>query len=56
MSFKKLVAKLFWSGNHDNFVISTNESVSFNVNLGKLLVGTLEYGNNMWYFKYSEDF
>lgn len=56
MSFKKLVAKLFWSENRNDFVIATDKSISFNVNLGKLLVGTLEYDNGTWYFKYSEDF
>lgn len=56
MNHKNLATKLFWSENQNKFVVSTNVPVSFNVKLGRLLVGTLEYDNQMWHFKYSEDF
>ena len=36
--------------------LSTENDATFNINLGKLLVGTLLYSDGMWNFRYSDDF
>lgn len=53
---KKIVAKLFWSENQGDYTIETGSKAAFNVNIGKLIVGTLEYNENLWTFYYSDDF
>ena len=37
-------------------VLSTDNDAKFNINLGKLLVGTLLYSDGMWNFRYSDEF
>ena len=54
--FKKVFARLFWSESNNDLVLKPDQDVAFNVNLGKLLVGTLSYYDDVWYFSYSSDF
>lgn len=54
--FQKIFARLFWSENQQDMVLAADNDASFNINLGKLLVGTLLYSNQMWYFSYSDEF
>lgn len=56
MSIKERTSKPFRTKNHYNFASITEAPVAFNVKIGKLLVGVLEYDNNIWCFKYSDDF
>lgn len=53
---KKILARLFWSESQNDMVLSTEDDATFNVNLGKLLVGTLLYSAGVWYFSYSTEF
>ena len=54
--FKKILARLFWSESQNDMVLDTEDDATFNVNLGKLLVGTLLYSAGVWYFSYSNEF
>ncbi len=54
--FKKVFARLFWSENQSDVVLASETDAAFNINLGKLLVGTLEYSDQVWYFNYSDEF
>jgi HipA-like protein len=54
--FKKILARLFWSESQNDMVLATEDDATFNVNLGKLLVGTLLYSAGVWYFSYSNEF
>lgn len=54
--FQKIFARLFWSENQQDMVLAADNDASFSINLGKLLVGTLLYSNQMWYFRYSDEF
>ncbi len=54
--FKKMLARLFWSESQNDMVLATEDDATFNVNLGKLLVGTLLYSAGVWYFSYSNEF
>ena len=54
--FKKILARLFWSESQNDMVLATEDDATFNVNLGKLLVGTLLYSAGVWYFSYSTEF
>ncbi len=40
---------------HD-VVLATDNNAAFNINLGKLVVGTLRYSDGNWYFSYSNEF
>ena len=53
---KKILARLFWSESQNDMVLATEDDATFNVNLGKLLVGTLLYSAGVWYFSYSTEF
>lgn len=53
---KKILARLFWSESQNDMVLATEDDATFNVNLGKLLVGTLLYSAGVWYFSYSNEF
>lgn len=53
---KKILARLFWSESQNDMVLATENDATFNVNLGKLLVGTLLYSAGVWYFSYSNEF
>jgi HipA-like protein len=53
---KKVIARLFWSESQDDVVLAPDNDAAFNINLGKLLVGTLTYSDRMWYFSYSDEF
>ena len=53
---KKIFARLFWSENHDNMVLATDDEAAFNVNLGKLIIGTLTCSEGTWTFCYSDEF
>ncbi len=55
-TFKKVFARLFWSESQNEMVLAPNNEATFNVNLGRLLVGTLLYSDGMWYFNYSDEF
>ena len=54
--FKKVLARLFWSENQHDMILASDDEATFNVNLGKLLVGTLLYSDGVWYFSYSDEF
>lgn len=54
--FKKVFARLFWSESQDNVILAADNDAKFNINLGKLLVGTLHYSDGMWHFSYSDEF
>ncbi|MBP3669214.1 MAG: HipA N-terminal domain-containing protein [Bacteroides sp.] len=54
--FRKILARLFWSESQNDMVLATEDDATFNVNLGKLLVGTLLYSAGVWYFSYSNEF
>lgn len=54
--FKKVLARLFWSESQNDMVLAADNDATFNVNLGKLLVGTLLYSAGVWYFSYSNEF
>lgn len=49
-------AKLFWSESQNDVILVPNDDVAFNVNLGKLLVGTLLFSDGRWHFSYSDEF
>ena len=49
-------AKLFWSESQNDVILVPNDDVAFNVNLGKLLVGTLSFSDGQWHFSYSDEF
>lgn len=53
---KKYLAKIFWSESQNDMVLASEEEAQFNIRLGKLLIGTLEYSDSMWHFCYSNDF
>lgn len=55
-SFKKVLARLFWSESQHAMVLTPDADASFHVNLGKLLIGTLMYSDGVWYFSYSDSF
>ncbi len=54
--FKKVFARLFWSESQDDIILTADNDAMFNINLGKLLVGTLLYSDGMWHFSYSNEF
>jgi HipA-like protein len=54
--FKKVFARLFWSESQHDVVLASDDDATFNVNLGKLLIGTLMYTDGLWYFNYSDEF
>lgn len=54
--FKKVIARLFWSESQDDVVLAADDFATFNINLGKLHVGTLLYSDEMWHFSYSDEF
>ena len=54
--FKKVLARLFWSESQHDMILASDDDATFNVNLGKLLVGTLLYSDGVWYFNYSDEF
>ena len=54
--FKKVFTRLFWSESQENVILAADNEATFNINLGKLLVGTLLYSDGMWHFSYSNDF
>ncbi|WP_025002374.1 HipA N-terminal domain-containing protein [Prevotella dentasini] len=56
IKLKKELKRLFWSESHNNMVVAADDDATFNVNLGKLLVGTLVYADGMWHFSYSNEF
>ena len=39
--FQKVFARLFWSESQNDVVLAADNDATFNINLGKLLVGTL---------------
>lgn len=49
-------AKLFWSESQNDVILVPNDDIAFNVNLGKLLVGTLSFSDGQWHFSYSDEF
>lgn len=53
---KKVFARLFWSESQQDIVLASDDDATFNVNLGKLLVGTLLYSEGLWHFSYSNEF
>ena len=53
---KKVFARLFWSESQQDVVLTADEDALFSLNLGKLLVGTLLYSDEMWHFSYSDEF
>ena len=53
---KKILARLFWSESENDMILATDDDATFNVHLGKLLVGTLLYSAGVWYFSYSTEF
>lgn len=54
--FKKVFARLFWSESQHDVVLAAENDATFNINLGKLFVGTLLYSGGVWYFSYSNEF
>lgn len=54
--FKKVFARLFWSESQNKVLLNADHDATFNINLGRLHVGTLLYSDKMWYFSYSNDF
>lgn len=52
----KLFTRLLWSESLNDVVLAPDDDATFNINLGKLLVGTLLYSSGMWYFSYSNEF
>ena len=54
--FKNILTRLFWSENNDNMGLTTDDEAAFNVNLGKLIIGTLTFSEGIWTFGYSDDF
>jgi len=56
MTIKKFVTNLFWSEGHEDVYMSSEANAAFNINLGKLFVGTLEYSEGTWKFSYSDPF
>ena len=52
----KEFAHLFWSESQQDVVLAAESEAAFNVNLGKLLVGTLLYSDGIWRFRYSDEF
>jgi len=52
----EVLAKLFWSESQNDVILVPNDDVAFNVNLGKLLIGTLQFSNGQWQFSYSDEF
>lgn len=55
-TFKKVLARLFWSESQKEMVLTPDNEATFLVNLGRLLVGTLFYSEGIWYFSYSDEF
>lgn len=55
-TLKKVVTRLFWSENQHDVVLTADNDATFNINLDKLLVGTLLYSGGMWQFSYSDEF
>ena len=53
---QKVFARLFWSESQNDVVLAADNDATFNINLGKLLVGTLLYSDGMWHFSYSDEF
>ena len=53
---EKEFAHLFWSESQHDVVLAANNDATFNINLGKLLVGTLLYSDGIWHFSYSDEF
>ncbi len=53
---KKVLARLFWSESQHDVVLASDDDATFNVNLGKLLVGTLLFTDGLWHFSYSDEF
>lgn len=53
---KKISDRLFWSESQHDKVLASENDAAFNVNLGKMLVGTLLYSAGIWYFNYSNEF
>lgn len=56
MKKKFKFGRLFWSESRHDMILDTDNDAMFNVNFGKLLVGTLYYIDGMWKFSYSNDF
>lgn len=56
IKLKKKIKRLFWSENQDDMILATDDDATFNVNLNKLLVGTLLYTGGKWHFSYSNEF
>ena len=52
----KVFARLFWSESQNDIVLASDDDATFNVNLGKLLIGTLMYTDGLWHFSYSDEF
>lgn len=50
------LAHLFWSESQQDVILAASSSAAFNINLGKLLVGTLLYSDGTWHFSYSDEF
>ncbi len=55
-NFLKVFLHPFWSENQHDVILAADNDATFNINLGKLLVGTLLYSDGMWYFSYSNEF
>ena len=55
-NFLKVFVHPFWSENQHDVILAADNDATFNINLGKLLVGTLLYSDGMWYFSYSNEF
>lgn len=53
---KKAVARLFWSESQNDVFLASDDDATFNINLGKLLVGTLLFSDGLWHFSYSDEF
>lgn len=53
---KKIKNILFWSESQNDVFFSEEDNAEFNVNLGKLLVGTLLFAEGTWHFSYSNEF
>ena len=47
---------LFWSDSQQDVFLASGEDATFNLSLGKLLVGTLQYSAGLWQFRYSPEF
>lgn len=56
MTKLKKIVHLLWSESKNDVVLAAENDAAFNINLGKLLVGTLLYSDEMWHFSYSNEF